>query len=151
MKLLRMFLLLAVGGVSLLNAWPNKVLVKNETKEMQMISGEVVHAVATKFVTGESSIKFSIGVDMGKEVELTAFQSALLGTISNATVTFAGSPIDLGSYSQIRIIMFKKDGIVLTRVEPLSRYLAARMAMANRWSRMQNSWSSFWSKLFSRK
>lgn len=150
MKLLRMFLLFVVSGVSFLNAWPNKVLVKNETKEMQMISGEVVH-VATKFATGESSIKFSIGVDTGKEVELKAFYPSEIGTISNATITFAGKPVDLGSYSAIRIVIFQKDGVVSARTEPLSRYIAARMAMANWWSRTQSSWSSFWSKVFSRK
>src|SRR5579872_226184 len=144
------YLLCMVGWISVLNALPTRVFVKNETKETQIISGEVENT-ATQFATGSSTVKFSIGIAPGEERELEAFEPSLLGSMTSATVTFAGNPVDLGNYTISRVVIFRKDGKVLTRVEQAPKYTVARMAMARWWSRTQNSWSSYWQKLFGRK
>jgi hypothetical protein len=150
MKLRSISLLLIVTGASLCNAWPTKVLVKNETQEPQAIRGDITYTA--KWFSSKSGSKiFSYWVDPAQELSLSGFFQTNLGTVSNAVLQVDNKPIDLGNYSAIRIVIFKEKGVVATRVEPLSMYGASRMAVARWWSRTQNSWSCFWKKLFSRK
>lgn len=127
MKVIKTSLLLALGSSSLLlNAVPQRVLIKNDTENFQQISITVQSKIKDQNIFGTSTNEVIKIIDSHQEIDtLKDFFPHLIATntkytITNLTIKVAGKHVNLGKAPEIRIIIHQQGKAVTTQIESLT-------------------------------